>query len=210
MGKLTQTISRDYRSLDENALASHALKIGVALPDILELPKIEPTPAQGVALVEQSMKAIASAPNGGSVAVARKNQLKQQVLTLLDDWTAYTLAALPDNPMLWLRAGFKLTKDASVPAQPLPAPTRFATAEGSSKGSVRVSQNAQPGTKAYVTEYALVPAEGKEPVWQYSLCSKSECELADLLSKTEYMFRGGAWNGTTRPAFSAVETRVVQ
>ena len=210
MGKLTQFISYDFRAYDDNLLGSYALKVALGVADSGAYKAIVPDVTKGSEIVHNFFDAVAQAKNGGSVAVARKREKRQAVLDLLDAWSAFATNTTPNDVLSWMQAGFNVTKDASAPAQALPAPSKFLTFEGSSKGSVGARQNAQRGAKAYVTEYAKVPAPGEPIVWQYALCTKADCEITGLESKVEYMFRGGAWNGTSAPVFSPIETRMVQ
>ena len=210
MGKLIQSISREYRSYDSSVLGNYALKVSLGMAGSAIYKAVQPDPDKGSEIVREYLDAVATAKNGGAVAVARKNELRQHVLELLDAWTAFATTTTPNDLLAWMEAGFNVTKDASVPAQPLPAPVKFSTSEGSSKGSVLVRQNAQRGTKAYVTEYSKASADNISAVWEYALSSKADCEITSLDSKVEYQFRGGAWNGTSIPVFSAIETRVVQ
>ena len=210
MSKLIQTIARDYRTYDDAALGNYALKVSLSLADSPVYKAVQPDTAKGSEVIHEYFDTVAKAKNGGAVAVACKREKRQEVLDLLDAWSAFATITTPNDVLAWMQAGFNVTKDASVPAQPLPAPSKFTTFEGSSKGSVGAHQNAQRGVKAYVTEYAKVPTDGGPVVWFYVLSSKSDCEISGLESKVEYMFRGGAWNGTSDPIFSPIETRVVQ
>ncbi|RZK45898.1 MAG: fibronectin type III domain-containing protein, partial [Hymenobacter sp.] len=93
---------------------------------------------------------------------------------------------------------------------PVSAPLKFTAADGPTKGSVELRQNAQGGTKAYVYEYALAPTDGSAPQWCYCLGTTASCVVSGLSSGQQYLFRVAAWNGMGTAPYSQIETRYVQ
>jgi hypothetical protein len=133
------------------------------------------------ALVQQYATAVANFAKGGTAERILRDDLRTKVDELVRAWSDYATAETPDAPLLWAAAHFNLTKGERTPRAPLAAPTKFVAADGPTKGSVELRQNAQSGTKAYVYEYALAPPMSI-PQWQYCLGSTATCVVSGLSS----------------------------
>lgn len=210
MPTLPQTISTNLTSLSDDKLLKYALTLVDGLTKSGKYASIAPTVADGNKLIQRYATALANAAKGGTAERMLRDSLRQDVESLLHEWSAYATDTTPGDVQAWADAHFNLTKAERTPRAPLAAPTKFVLADGPAKGSVRLSQNAQAGTKAYVYEYALMPAEGEEPQWHFCLGSTASCVVSDLTSGAQYVFRVGVWNGTGNPIYSATESRYVQ
>lgn len=210
MTVLRQTISVNYKDLDDHALAGYAGNVARGLDGNRDLPAPTPSAADGKLLIDSFTTAIGEAQTNGHAAVIRKNQLRKQVEDLLDAWSDYALDTRPNNPLVWAEANFRLTKAERAKARPLAAPTKFQTLEGPRRGTVRVRQSAQRGCRVYVVEYGIVDNTGQVAHWFYCLSPTADCLVENLQSGQAYLFRAAAWNGTSAPSFSDPERRIVQ
>ncbi len=210
MPTLIQTISYNVSSLNDSELLKYALTLLAGVPTVAEYKNIVPTLADATPLVQQYGTAVANSAKGGMAERMLRDDLRTKVDELVRAWSDYATTETPDSPLLWAAAHFNLTKAERSARTPLVAPTKFTAADGPAKGSVELRQNAQSGTKAYVYEYALAPADGSAPQWQYCLGSTATCVISGLSSGQQYMFRAAAWNGIGALPYSQVETRYVQ
>jgi hypothetical protein len=210
MPTLTQTISFNLTSLGDNDLLKYALTLLDGLPLVPEYAGISPKVADAQPVIASYGTAVANFAKGGEAVRMQRDTLRPQVESIIRQWSQYALDETPEQPVLWATAHFNLTKAERTPRPVLGAPTKFMVADGPTKGSVELRQNPQASTKAYVYEYALVPAAGDDAQWQYCLGNTGTCVVSGLLSGRQYQFRAGAWNGMGALAYSQLETRYVQ
>jgi hypothetical protein len=210
MPTLTQTISFNLSSMSDSDLLKYGLTLLDGLPLVPAYADVAPTLAAARPVITSYGTAVANFAKGGEAARLQRDSLRPQVEAIIREWSQYATDETPEQPVLWATAHFNLTKAERTPRPVLGAPTKFMVADGPAKGSVELRQSAQAGTKAYVYEYAPVPAPGEEPRWQYCLGNTSTCVVSGLLSGQQYQFRAGAWNGMGALAYSQLETRYVQ
>ena len=144
-------------------------------------------------------KAVGNATSGSKFDRMDRDKLRKQVETLLDAWALYAQRETPAAPLLWAKAHFRLTKAETVRRAAKDAPSKFAVGDGPAKGSVKVSQNAQGGTKAYVFEYAPVPTGPEDAQWSYCLSTTGSTLISGLTSGQQYLFRAYWAKMPTRP-----------
>ncbi|MGI4864965.1 MAG: hypothetical protein ACRYFZ_13655 [Janthinobacterium lividum] len=210
MATLTQFISYNLTGLNDNDLLKYAFTLLAGLPTVPQYATVVPTIATATPLVQQYATAVANFAKGGAAERMQRDDLRAKVEELVRTWSDYATDETPDSPLLWAAAHFNLTKADRTPRPALSAPTKFVAADGPTKGSVELRQNAQGGTKAYVYEYALVPTDGSTPQWCYCLGTTAMCVVSGLSSGLQYQFRAAAWNGVSETPYSQVETRYVQ
>ena len=210
MAVLPQTISMALASMSHPQLFQYGLTLTDGIPLVTAYDGFKPTMKEGLELINAYGMAVANASKGSEAARQLRDALNKQVIELLASWSHQALDATPHDPVSWSAAHFNLTKG-DRQLRPAPAtPSKLVLADGPAKGSVVVRQNPQRGTKAYVYEYAPLPAEGEKPQWQFCLGNTGSCVIAGLSSGQPYLFRCGAWNGTGPVAYSAEESRYVQ
>jgi hypothetical protein len=125
-------------------------------------------------------------------------------------WSDFALTTTSGDPLQWAAAHFGLTKAARTPRLRMSAPRKFVAASGPTKGSSKLRQNAQAGAKAYVYEYAPVPADASSPAWQYCLGTTATCVESGLTSERHYLCRAAACNGLGEMPCATTEARYVQ
>jgi hypothetical protein len=210
MPAITQTISLNLKPLSDNDLLNYAHTLVSGLPTVGAYSTVQPTVAEGSDTIRAYATATANAAKGGELARMLRDDLRGQVEEIIRDWSDFALTTTPDDPLQWVAAHFRLTKGERTPRLPLTTPTKFVAADGPIKGSIELRQNAQAGAKAYVYEYAAVPAEASTPAWQYCLGTTATCVVSGLVSGQQYLFRAAAWNGLGEMPYSVTEARYVQ
>ncbi len=217
MPALVQTISLNLTSLSPDSLFKYGLTLVANLPNVDKYKSIQPSLEEGQLLINTFGTAVSNAMKGGEAERILRDALRHEVEALILAWSRAAITATPDDVVSWSKAHFNLTKAERTPRQPLDVPRYMNLTDGPVsastdplRGSIKVMQNEQGGSRAYVYEYALVPLDGSEPNWHYCLCTGGSALIENLLKGRQYMFRCGAWNGTTPPKFGPVAMRYAQ
>lgn len=156
----------------------------------ISFPNPDPALAEVKAKNDLFTLAAAKAPQGGKQETANKNQLREELVSLLKRLVIYVELTCNGDETMLLSSGFDLHKKAS-PVGQLPMPEGLKATVGASRGSLVLSWDVVKNARVYELMYTEAP-EGAETIWIHKISSKHQIVIEGLLRGKEYLFKVAA------------------
>ncbi len=157
--------------------------------------------------IERYSADLLAAANRGRVEVARKNEARQALETLLQQLGMYVMNVANGNDTVLTLSGYTLRK----PNEPrhITAPQIIKVSNGISSGQLQVLVNAEKGVSVYIHQ-STTNYQGEETVWETISTPTSKYTYNNLKPGLQYWFRVGIVGARGQYAYSSVATRYAQ
>ena len=132
--------------------------------------------------------ALTNLGKGGKDATVVKNRCRATLEALLTDLGLFVQLHSKGDEAKLLTTGYDLASK-PTPVGILPKPLNFKVTPGEARGSVKVSMNAIDGANSYQYEYTKAPLL-QESIWTPVSVPRVSVVIDDLISRSEYYFRG--------------------
>ncbi|WP_205510931.1 fibronectin type III domain-containing protein [Longitalea arenae] len=138
--------------------------------------------------------------------VAVKNQLKAEIMALLEEVAGYVAVVCDGNRAMLLSSGFYVTEEQTGSKAPS---IQSIEVEIGEPGVATIRVKKQSGAVAYVHQYAMEPP-GPNTVWQGEGSTFNNHTFNGLISDKRYWFRIVAIGRKGQKAYSPIVSRAIQ
>lgn len=119
-------------------------------------------------------------------AISRKNQVREELMTVLTQRGSYVSHTSKGDPTLILSAGFEVVDTNRNPLD-VAAPANLTVTLGDGTGVIDLAWNASPGARAYLIECRI--NDETLPWQQAAVTTRSRATIPNLQSAKSYAFR---------------------
>lgn len=168
-------------------------------------PTPSPELADVAAAITNFSNAVNQAANGDRMAVAIKNDRRNELVDLLHLLGYYVVFAAHGDRTIALSSGFPLTKEPQ--GQVLTQPQNFKVVSTTQTGELVSSVNRVPGSRAYLHQYTTDAAQSPGS-WKTISCTTSKCHIKGLTPGTTYYLRVGAVGSRDQVMYSEILTKM--
>ena len=138
--------------------------------------------------------------------VAIKNQLKAEIMALLEELAEYVTVVCDGNRALILGSGFDVTEEQTVSKTPS---IELIEVELGEPGVATIRVKKQSGAIAYVHQYAMEPP-GPNTMWHGEGSTTNNHTFNGLVSDKRYWFRVVAVGRKGQKGYSPIVSRAIQ
>jgi hypothetical protein len=138
--------------------------------------------------------------------VAIKNQLKAEIMALLEELAEYVTLVCNDNRALILSSGFDVTEEQTGSKTPS---IELIEVELGEPGVATTRVKKQSGAVAYVHQYAMEPP-GPNTMWHGEGSTTNNHTFNGLISDKRYWFRVVAVGRKGQKGYSPIVSRAIQ
>jgi len=170
-------------------------------------PTPDPTLASVTALANEFEQAINDAEAGGSYDKSVKDGKKEELVDTMHNLSNYVLFTAKGDRLIAESSGFTIAKDPS-PQPPIGKPEGLILTDGANAGELWLSFNRVSGTRSYMSQISLDPAD--ETKWITSHGTIRKNLFTGLESGKKYYVRVVALGTNSQIVYSDVVSRVTQ
>jgi hypothetical protein len=204
----TSKLIRDYSKLSDANLDFKAQMIGISLNTNPNFPTTDPTLTEFAAVKAAFTTALQNSANGDRMAVAVKNQAREELLTTMRNLATNIESQAQGDRAKLASSGFELASE-NESAPPLAGPTNFKITDGLNPGELKLSVKGVPQAVSYLHEYTEDPLT-EDSRWISKVSTSREHTFADIRSGLRVHARVAVIGRKGQEVYSNVLSRVVQ
>ena len=176
-----------FAQMADPVLGTRASQIVIAMTGNLNFATPTPSVVEVTEVLANYMSALSNCTDGDRQKIAVKNQVREQLITMLHLWGLYVMLNCDNDVAVAMTSGFQVAKTPS-PAPPIPKPLAPVLEPGINTGEMISKSKRVAQALVYLHQYAT-EAEMTADHWQSQPCSKSTCTLQNLTPGIRYYCR---------------------
>lgn len=189
-----------FRQYSEGVLLQIARAALQAVTGNAYFTDISPTPANTLAKTDDYESSLAQAATGDKTAIAKKNEIKNQLRTYLRSWAIYINMKADGNAEIIASSGMPVAKTPQ-PVQ-LTAPANIIITQGLNPGALIIEFQKPKGARGFIIKWAKAPIT-ESSVWQTKGTGVVKNNVIEGLEEgAQYWFKIEAFNGKGETAVS--------
>ena len=199
-------IKKSYRRASDLKTLGIGDRISDSLKGNEKFPEAETSRLKLENKCNEFRKSISIAGSKDRTLSSVKNDLKEEIVSLIDDLADYvTITSNGDKTML-LSSGFDITGDKDVLQALRPIEKLVVVCDQPGQATTRVKRVA--GARSYVHQYTADPLT-PDSIWMSETTTEPDHTFSSLKSVARYWFRVIAIGKGKQPVYSALVARVV-